>query len=137
MRSLSAWITLAMALAAATALAQTPAPPASGATPATAPQTNWWSQAGGENGPERIVWAAQKTPETPYAGVNKPIWRIADILTSHQGQARWEENVVLTRDFDGRYVQMAPGDKAKCMFYADDRVFGWIYRGALKMTIDG
>ena len=45
--------------------------------------------------------------------------------------------MILTRDFDGRYVQMAPGDKAKCMFYADDRVFGWVYSGAVKMTIDG
>ena len=81
MKSLSTWITLAMAFAAAPALAQTPAP----AAPARAPQTNWWSQAGGENGPERVVWAAQKTPETPYTGVNKPIWHIADILKSHQG----------------------------------------------------
>jgi mannose-6-phosphate isomerase-like protein (cupin superfamily) len=133
MKAFNTWITLAMAFAAAPALAQTP----SAASPARGPQTNWWSEAGGENGPERIVWAAQKTPETPYTGVNKPIWHIADILKSHQGQTHWEEKVVLTRDFDGRYVQMAPGDKAKCLFYADDRVFGWVYSGALKMTIDG
>src|SRR5499427_9163941 len=80
--ALNTWIALALAFAAAPASAQ----------------TNWWSQAGGENGPERIVWAAQKTPETPYTGVNKPIWHIADILKSHQEQARWEEKVVLTRD---------------------------------------
>src|SRR5687768_13784263 len=66
-RSLTpALIALAMVLAAAPAVAQTPA------------QTNWWSQAGAENGPSRTVWAAQKTPETPYTGVNKPHWRIAD-----------------------------------------------------------
>ena len=128
-------IALVMAVAAAPALAQTPAAPA--APPARAPQTNWWSQPGAENGPERTVWAAQKDPETRYTGVNKPLWRIADILKAHQGQPRWEEKVVLTRDFDGRYVQMAPGDKAKCMFYADDRVFGWVYSGSVKMTIDG
>jgi len=83
MKAFNAWITLAMAFAAAPALAQTP----SAASPARGPQTNWWSEAGGENGPERIVWAAQKTPETPYTGVNKPIWHIADILKSHQGSA--------------------------------------------------
>jgi len=66
-KSVNTWITLALALAAAPALAQTPAPATAAAR---GPQTNWWSQAGGENGPERIVWAAQKTPETPYAGVN-------------------------------------------------------------------
>jgi hypothetical protein len=129
MKSLNTLIIVAIALGAAPALAQTPA--------AAVPATNWWSQAGGEGGPERTVWAGQKTPETPYTGANKPIWHIADILKSHQGQARWEQKVVLTRDFDGRYVQMAPGDKAKCMFYADDRVFGWVYSGAMKITIDG
>ncbi len=138
MRSLTpTLIMLAVLLRAAAALAQAPAPAAPAAPPARGPQTNWWSQAGGESGPARTVWAAQKTPETPYTGVNKPIWHIADILKKHQGQTRWEEKVILTRDFDGRYVQMAPGDKAKCMFYADDRVFGWIYSGTVKMTIDG
>ena len=68
---------------------------------------------------------------------NKPIWHIADILKAHQGQARWEQKVLLNRDFDGRYVQMAPGDKSKCMFYADDRAWGWVYSGQLKVTIDG
>jgi hypothetical protein len=134
-KSLNAWIMLAMALGAAPAVAQTPTPAAPSAPPAR--QTNWWSQAGGESGPDRVVWAAQKDPETPYTGVNKPLWKIADILKAHKGQPRWEEKVVLTRDFDGRYVQMAPGDKAKCMFYADDRVFGWVYSGAVRMTIDG
>ena len=132
-KSLNMWITLAMACP-SPALAQTPALAAPAAVVARGPQTNWWSQAGGENGPERTVWAAQKTPETPYTGVNKPIWHIADILKSHQSHALEEK--VVRRDFDGRYVQMAPGDKAKCLFY-DDRVFGWVYSGAVKMTIDG
>jgi len=137
-KSLNTLVALAMVLGAAPALAQTPAPAPPPATPpARGPQTNWWSQPGAENGPERTVWAAQKDPETPYTGVNKPIWHIADILKKHQGKPRWEEKVVLTRDFDGRYVQMAPGDKAKCVFYADDRVFGWVYSGSVKMTIDG
>ena len=93
------------------------------------PAANFWSQAGGEGGPRRIVWAAQKVPETPYNAINKPIWHIADVIKSHAGQARWEQKVLLNRDFDGRYVQMAPGDKTKCFFYADDRVFGWVYQG--------
>src|SRR5262245_36470612 len=135
-KSLDMWILLTVVLVAAPAVAQTAASAGSAAAPGEL-QTNWWSQAGGENGPERVVWAAQKTPETPYTGVNKPIWHLADILKSHHGQARWEEKVVLTRDFDGRYVQMAAGDKAKCMFYADDRVFGWVYSGAVRMTVDG
>ena len=96
-----------------------------------------FAQAGGEKGPERIVWAAQKVPESPYDGPNKPVTHIADILKAHQGQASWDQQVLLTRDFDGHYVSLAPGEKTKCMFYADDRVFGWIYSGQVKITIDG
>jgi mannose-6-phosphate isomerase-like protein (cupin superfamily) len=109
---------------------QTPAP-------ARTPQTNWWSAPGREDGPPRIVWAAQKTPETPYSGPNKPIWHVADILKAHAGQESWNQQVLLTPDFDGRYISMAPGEKSKCMFYADDRVFGWIYSGQVRITIDG
>jgi len=123
-------------LAAAPALAQdqTPAAPARNRP---AQQTNWWSQAAGENGPPRIVWAAHKSPETNYGKINKPIWHIADVLKAHKGQARWSQQVLLNRDFDGHYVQMAPGDKSKCMFWADDRAWGWVYSGQVKVTIDG
>lgn len=96
-----------------------------------------FAQAGGEKGPTRIVWAAQKVPESPYDGPNKPVTHIADILKAHQGQASWDQQVLLTRDFDGHYVSLAPGEKTKCMFYADDRVFGWIYSGQVKIIIDG
>ncbi|MBN9587553.1 MAG: hypothetical protein J0G99_00970 [Alphaproteobacteria bacterium] len=115
MKAAGAFVAMGMMLAAAPALAQ----------------------AGGEKGPERIVWAAQKVPESPYDGPNKPVTHIADILKAHQGQASWDQQVMLTRDFDGHYVSLAPGEKTKCMFYADDRVFGWIYSGQVKITIDG
>jgi mannose-6-phosphate isomerase-like protein (cupin superfamily) len=95
------------------------------------------AQYAGEKGPERIVWAAHKVPETPYKGVNRPIWHIADILKAHAGKQSWDQPVLLTRDYDGHYISMAPGEKTKCQFYADDRVFGWIYSGQVKITIDG
>jgi hypothetical protein len=102
-----------------------------------APQANWWSAPAREDGPSRIVWAAQKTPETPYTGPNRPIWHIADILKAHAGQQSWDQQVLLTPDFDGHYISMTPGEKTKCMFYADDRVFGWVYSGQVKISIDG
>ncbi len=95
------------------------------------------AQAGGENGPARIVWAAQKVPETPFVEPNRLIWRIADILKAHQGQQSWEQPVMLTRDYDGRYNSLAPGEKTKAQFYADDRCFMWVYSGQMKVTIDG
>lgn len=99
--------------------------------------TSAMAQYAGENGPVRIVWAAHKVPESPYTGPNRPIWHIADILKAHKGQQSWDQQVLLTRDFDGHYVSLAPGEKTKCMFYADDRVFGFIYSGQVKITIDG
>ena len=98
-------------------------------------RTTAWAQPAGENGPARIVWAAQK--DTPYSGVNKPVTHIADILKAHQGKQSWDQPVMLTRDYDGHYVSLAPGEKTKCQFYADDRVFGWVYSGQVKITIDG
>ncbi len=106
-------------------------------SPAWAAQANWWSAPGREDGPPRIVWAAQKVPETPYRPPNKPVWHIADILKAHRGRASWDQPVLLTPDFDGHYVSLAPGEKTKCQFYADDRAFGWIYSGQVKVTIDG
>lgn len=126
--STSVALALALMMGAAPALAQ---------DVSKTPPTNWWSQAAGESGPQRTVWAAQKDPETPYGKINRPIWHIADALKMHKGQARWEQKVLLNRDFDGRYVQMAPGDKSKCIFYADDRAWGWVYSGQMKVTIDG
>lgn len=130
----SLFIVVVLILARIPAWCQTPA---SVAAPPRVPQANWWSAPGGEDGPPRIVWAAQKIPQTPYKGPNRPIWHIADILKAHEGQKSWDQQVLLTRDFDGHYVSMAPGEKTKCMFYADDRVFGWVYDGQLKITIDG
>src|SRR3569623_1619298 len=102
-----------------------------------AAQTNWWSAPAREDGPPRMVWAAQKIPETSYKPPNKPVWHIADILKAHRGKQSWDQPVLLTPDFDGHYISLAPGEKTKCLFYADDRAFGWIYSGQVKVTIDG
>src|SRR6476659_2647828 len=124
-------------LAATPALAQAPAAaPSLGAARPSA-QPNHYSAPFREDGPVRTVWSARKSPETAYGKVNKPIWHIADVLKAHRGQARWDQQILLNRDFDGHYVQMAPGDKSKCMFWADDRAWGWVYSGQVKVTIDG
>src|SRR4051812_19946767 len=106
----SALIGIGLLLAAGPVQSQTAVP-----APATvrAPQANWWSAPGREDGPSRVVWAAQKTPETPYTSPNKPIWHIADILKAHNGRKSWDQAVLLTPDFDGHYVSMAPGEKSK------------------------
>src|SRR5260221_7743035 len=80
--------------------------------------------AGRGRGPApREVWAAQPTTETPYAPPNRLIWRLSEIVAAHKGQASWRQAVVKTRDFEGEFIQMAPGEKTKTQFYSDDRAF--------------
>ena len=84
-----------------------------------------------------MVWAAQPVPETPYRGPNRPIWKLDDLLAAHKGQASWTQTVALTRDFQGDYVSLAPGQKTKTMLYADDRVFWSVQRGQMLVRIKG
>jgi len=118
-KSLNTVIILAMAFGRGARLGADPGPccPGSGASPC--PSDEWWSQAGGESGPEALSGRAEDAGDALH-GVNKPIWHIADILSRITDRRAGNRKWFLTRDFDGRYVQMAPGDKAKCIFYADD-----------------
>ena len=126
----TALIALGLALAAAPAWPQA-------STQAKPTQPNWWSAPAREDGPPRIVWAGRKSPDTPYTGPNRPLWRIADILKAHAGRQSWDQQVLLNRDFDGHYISMAPGEKTKTQFYADDRVFWVVQSGQMKVTIEG
>ena len=94
-----------------------------------------FAQAGGEKGPERIVWAAQKVPESPYTGPNKPVVHVADVLKAHQGQKSWDQQVLLTRDFDGHYVSLAPGETRKITFQLDVRQLGF-YNQAMAYVVE-
>ncbi len=96
-----------------------------------------WAQDVPKPPPPLMVWAAQPVPETAYKGVNRPIWKLADILAAHKGQPSWTQTVALTRDFQGDYVSLAPGEKTKTMLYADDRVFWSVQRGQMLVKIQG
>lgn len=85
----------------------------------------------------RLVWAAKPVPPMPYVAPNRLIWRIADILAARKGQASWRQLVAVTRDFEGEWVSMAPGEKTKRMFYADDRAFWFVYSGAMRVRLEG
>jgi mannose-6-phosphate isomerase-like protein (cupin superfamily) len=87
--------------------------------------------------PPLMVWAARPLKETPYVGTNRLIWRLSEVLAAHEGQQSWVQPIVTTRDFQGDYVSLAPGEKTKAMLYADDRVFWSVQRGQMKVTISG
>ena len=55
-----------------------------------------------------------------------------------QGQARaGRQEVFSSRDAIGEWISMAPGEKTKTQFYADDRVFWVVESGSMKVTIEG
>jgi mannose-6-phosphate isomerase-like protein (cupin superfamily) len=110
-----------MALLPGFAAAQTPAQ-------ATAPA------AGDKN---ILAWAAKPATLMPYTPPNRLVYRLADILAAHKGKQNWAQSVVLTRDFIGQWISMAPGEKTKTVFYADDRVFWEVQSGQMRVTIQG
>lgn len=83
------------------------------------------------------AWAPQPVKPAPFTGPNKPLKKFTDIMARHRGRSDWSETEVLTRDFLGQYVSMAPGKKTKTLFWADDRVYWVVVSGQMKVTIDG
>src|ERR1700749_679689 len=73
----------------------------------------------------------------PYVAPNKLIYRLSDVLAAHKGKPSWQQEVSLSRDYAGAWISMAPGEKTKTQFYADDRVFWVVQSGQMKVTIEG
>ena len=95
------------------------------------------AQATAPAGKATIAWAAKPAKLPPYTGPNKLLYRLADVLAAHKGKSSWSQEVFLSRDFQGDWIQMAPGEKTKTQFYADDRVFWVVQSGLMKVTIEG
>ncbi len=82
-----------------------------------------------------MSWAPKKI--MPYTGPHKPITRIADVLAKHKGQASWKEDVVKTDRYHAQWISMAPGEKTRTIFYADDRTVWIVWGGQVRFTIKG
>jgi mannose-6-phosphate isomerase-like protein (cupin superfamily) len=93
--------------------------------------------AGRERPKPILAWAAKPDHLTPYEAPNKLVWRFADIMAAHKGQQSWVQTVHLSRDFIGDWISMAPSEKTKTQFYADDRVFFVVKSGSMKVSIEG
>jgi mannose-6-phosphate isomerase-like protein (cupin superfamily) len=83
------------------------------------------------------AWSVQPAEPTAWNAPQKPHWKLSDVLAKHKGQASWQEDIVSDRDFVARYISMAPAEKTKTQFFADDRVFWIVQAGQLKVSIDG
>ena len=83
------------------------------------------------------AWAPQPTKLAPFTPPNALHKTLKEILARHSGQSDWTETEILTRDYIGQYISMAPGKKTKTLFWADDRIFWVVESGAIRFTIDG
>lgn len=81
-------------------------------------------------------WTPKPDKLPPY-GQNQPVTRLPAILARHKGQARWSQQVILTKRYDAKWIQAAPGDKSVTQYYADDRVVWVVWGGQIRFTIEG
>jgi mannose-6-phosphate isomerase-like protein (cupin superfamily) len=84
-----------------------------------------------------VAWSAKPVQVAPWTAPNKPHWKLSEVLAKHSGQRSWQEEIVSDRDFVARYISMAPGEKTKRQFFADDRVFWIVQSGRMRVSIDG
>ncbi|HEY5757847.1 MAG TPA: cupin domain-containing protein [Steroidobacter sp.] len=84
-----------------------------------------------------LAWSAKPVQATPWTAPNKPHWKLSEVLAKHSGQRSWQQDIVSDRDFIARYISMAPGEKTRKQFFADDRVFWIVQSGRLRVSIDG
>ncbi|HEY0266407.1 MAG TPA: cupin domain-containing protein [Rhizomicrobium sp.] len=82
------------------------------------------------------AWSPKPDKLPPY-GRNKPVVRLPALLAKHKGQARWSEQVILTKRYDARWIQAAPGDKTPVQYYGDDRAVWVVWGGQIRFTIQG
>ena len=84
-----------------------------------------------------LDWAPKPDKMKDYAGANKLITRLDDVLARHTGQADWTEEVVQTERYDARWISMAPGTRTRTQFYGDDRTTWVVWGGQIRFTIKG
>lgn len=84
-----------------------------------------------------VAWSAKPVQPGPWTAPNKPHWKLSEVLAKHSGQRSWHEDIVSDRDFIASYISMAPGEKTRRQFFADDRVFWIVQSGRMRVSIDG
>ena len=84
-----------------------------------------------------LSWVPKPVKLPGYAGVNRPVTRLAEVIAGHKGQASWTQEVIQTDRYDARWIQMAPGEKTRTQFYGDDRTVWVVWGGKIRFTIKG
>ena len=116
--------------------AQTPAPsgPPTAATPSAAPAAG---RGGRGNRPLRFALSPRSEPRAQWVAPHRPHYKLSEILASHAGQATWSQTVVQDAHWTAKFIQLAPGEKTKKLFYPDTEMFFVAQSGQMRVSIDG
>ncbi len=87
--------------------------------------------------PPQVSWAPKPIHATPWVAPNKPIWKLADLLSAHKGHKSWKVTVVSDNYLHADYIQMAPGEKTPRRMHPDTREWWVIQDGQIRFAIDG
>lgn len=90
-----------------------------------------------EGGQVFTTWAPKPANPAGWVAPNKPVWRLAEILSAHKSEKSWVQPIVRDHDYAADYIQMAPGEKTRALMYADDRTFIVVWGGQIRFTIQG
>jgi mannose-6-phosphate isomerase-like protein (cupin superfamily) len=87
--------------------------------------------------PETLAWAPVPVQPATWVAPNKPIYKLADLLTQHKGQQNWTETVVSDASLHADYISMAPGVKTPRQFHPDTRAWWIVQDGQIRFNIEG
>ena len=89
--------------------------------------------------PQRILKFAlspRPDPLTAWTAPNRPHYKLSDVLAAHK-EPSWSQTMVQDEHFTGRYIQMAPGEKTRTLFYPDTEMFWIVQSGQMRVSIEG
>jgi mannose-6-phosphate isomerase-like protein (cupin superfamily) len=85
----------------------------------------------------RLAWAPVPSQPATWVSPNRPIWKLADLLAQHKGQADWTQTVVSDSLLHADYISMGPGEKTLRRFRPDTREWWIVQDGQIRFTIEG
>jgi mannose-6-phosphate isomerase-like protein (cupin superfamily) len=86
---------------------------------------------------ERFAWAPLPVTPSTWEAPNRPIWKLAELLAAHEGQANWSQTVVNDSTLHADYISMGPGMKTPRMFHPDTRAWWVVQDGEIRFNIEG
>jgi mannose-6-phosphate isomerase-like protein (cupin superfamily) len=84
-----------------------------------------------------IVWAPKPTTLPKYVPPMRPLTKLSDVLTKHNGQQDWSQVIVDDDHLHAEYISMSPGRKTEPRMHADTREWWVVTDGQIRFNIDG